>query len=322
MVGLQLQAHCPFPENHSQGDKKPSFSAKIDGDGTSPYICFGCHVTGALEGLAIKNGWTDLVPDWKPKKVSAKKNWFYRPRNNAAMFSHLYRRGDEPVYFLDDYLKPLVGKLSWYFKQRGITLETAQGWELGVDKVNNRATFTVRDYKGRLAMVVGRDVTDRSMVKYSNYSLDTMNGALVPFIDHERKKDFRSPTKKFFLYGEHMAWKVFTGEMTDRKSRDLIVVEGQMDVLQMWQYGWNAVCTCGSMPSEQQCEKMIMFIPPGARLICLPDGDAAGLKMVQRMKDLIKGRVSMYYAELGADMDPGDASDDEINETISNARLF
>ena len=319
VMGGEVMSSCPFPEGHKRGDRRPSFSANIDTGEGSPYICFGCHATGTLEGLAVKNGHTDLVPDWKPKRVGDRP-WMSVPSTNAGQFRHLYTRKKKPVLFKDDYLKPFVGVLSGYLKTRGITLDTAREWELGVDKLHARATFTVRDHEGRLALVVGRDVTDTAWVKYSNYVLDRLHKRMQPFIDHRREHDFITPTKSYFLYGEHKAWKVMEGE-SNRRSKDLIVVEGAMDMLRLWQCGWNAVAILGSYASEVQVEKLITLVPKGGRLIIMADGDEAGRKMTNKIVEMIGDRLPVYDAQLDVDIDPGMLVESEIDEAMKDARL-
>ena len=311
--GDEVTCSCPFPDNHRHGDRRPSFAAGVRDD-SSPYFCFACHERGTLEGLAIKNGHHDLVPDWKPKKVKDS-NWIHIPRTNVGVFGHLYKK--KFVLFKDDYLQPFAGKLSGYIKRRGITIETAREWELGIDSENRRATFPVRDMQGRLAVVIGRDVTGKSRVKYSNYVLDKKNKKMVPFIDHDREKDFVSPMKSCFLYGEHKAFAVSNGDSAAYS--DLIVAEGPMDVLRLWQFGLNAVGILGSYASETQIEKIAMLVPRKYRLIIMGDPDEAGRKMASELGKSLKDRISVFNASLPEGIDPGEADEYQINEAIKKS---
>lgn len=313
--GGEIMCSCPFPESHSRGDRRPSFSSAINSEGGSPYFCFACHASGTLEGLAVGNGHVDLVPDWKPKRVQ-NRSWLSVPSTNAGKFRHLYKQKRKPVLFKDDYLEPFTGVLSGYFKRRGILLETARAWELGLDKWNQRAIIPVRDYEGRLALVIGRDVTGKSYVKYSNYVLDRKNKRMVPFIDHSREDDFISPLKSYVLYGEHKAWRVAHGE-SDRCSDDLVVVEGALDTLMLWQYGWNAVAILGSKPSDVQIEKLITLVPRKKKLIVMGDGDKAGRMMTEELGRKIGGRIPVFDAKMGDGKDPGESTKDEIADLIS-----
>lgn len=320
VIGGEIKCSCPHPENHVRGDRRPSFSASVsDGDG-SPYFCFSCHASGTLEGLAIHTGNTDLVPDWKPKKVRDR-SWMNIPLTNAGKFRHLYVKKQKPVLFRDDYLKSFIGVLSGYLIDRGITISTAKTWELGVDEYNNRATFTLRDHLGRLGLVIGRDTSGRSRVKYSNYVLDQKNKRMVPFIDHDREIDFVSPTKSHFMYGEHKASIVSNGE-SDRICDDLIVVEGAIDVLKVWQYGYNVVAVLGSHPSDIQIEKMVMITPNNKRIIVMADGDDAGKKLTAAIGEKMGSRIPVFEALLGDGRDPGESTIEEVSSAINSAKML
>lgn len=321
VYGDEIRSSCPHPGNHRRGDRRPSFSARLSNSERSPYLCYGCHEKGTLEGLAIHTGNGDLVPEWKPNKVDKSMSWLRLPSNNAGVFSHLCEK-EKPVLFKDDYLAPFVGRLSGYLRKRGITLETARMWELGVDKRNWRATFTVRDYEGRLGVVIGRDVTGRSKVKYSNYVLDMKNKAMVPFIDHKREKDFKSPTKKFFMYGEHIMWRVLKGEIERPMEPHIVVVEGPIDVLNMWQLGYNAVGVLGSFLSDFQVEKLVSLVPKDGRLVVMADGDKAGKKLADKIVNSLKNRVHVVVADLPDGEDPGGASPEIIERAFGSAKLF
>lgn len=319
-VGKEVMSTCPFADNHYRGDRKPSFSTKANGEERSPYFCFSCHEKGTMEGLAIRTDNEDLVPDWKPRKVK-NKDWMYIPSSNAGLFGRLYGVDSTPVYFDEDLIEPFIGRVSRYVMDRGVTIETAREWQLGVDKANSRAIFTLRDMEGKLGVVMGRDTSGRSKIKYTNYVLDKENKCLTPFKDHDREEDFQGPTKSFFLYGEYQARKAMDGEIW-RKSKDLIVVEGQMDTLAVWQHGWNTVGIMGSYPSEEQIEKLIALLQGDGRLIAIMDGDKAGRKCTNELGAMLKGRIPFFVAELPEGKDPADMKEEELELLIDKPSIF
>ena len=319
-VGKEIMATCPFSENHWRGDRKPSFSAKLSGEDRSPYFCFSCHEKGTLEGLAIRTDNEDLVPDWKPRKVR-NADWMYVPKNNVSVFGRQHGVDRNPVFFDDRLLEPFVGRVSRYVMDRGITIPTAKEWQLGVDRKGQRAIFTLRDMEGRLAVVNGRDVSGYSKIKYTNYVLDKENHCLCPFIDHEREEDFQGPTKSFFLYGEYQSKKALDG-VFKRRSNDLIVVEGQMDTLAVWQQGWNVVGIMGSYPSEEQIEKLVALVPKGGRLVSVMDGDKAGRKCAKELGAMLNGRIPLFVVDLPDDTDPADVKESELEVLIDRPRIF
>lgn len=311
--GDEVSCRCPFSEHHKHGDRRPSFGVRINDEGSSPYNCFACGEKGVIEGLAFLYGHTDLVDGGAVR--SSRKGWYYRePRDRFD----LPRYEDRPVRFKDDYLEPFVGVLPGYLLDRGISIDTARKWELGKDKRYSRATFTVREYTGHLAMIIGRDITGKSLAKYSNYILDRVRKRMLPFLPRQRgENDFVRPTKKFFLYGEHIHYPRRNDE--SYQSSDLIVVEGPMDVLRLDQYGYNAVGLLGSSPSAYQINKLVELAPRAGRVIAMADGDDAGRRLTKALEKQLKYRVSLYDAQLSDGMDPDGLSAEEIEFLLQGA---
>ena len=314
--GDEISCSCPFGERHKRGDRRPSFGVRVNSEDSSPYNCFSCGERGALEGLAIKWGHTDLVPDYTPKKVK-RKDWYYKGSKRRFLNSD-----EKPVFFKNERLYPFLGTLSGYLKNRGVTKDTARRWELGIDRRFDRATFTVRDYKMRLAVIIGRDITGNGKrAKYSNYIFDMKEEVMLPFKPMGREDaDFVGPTKKFFLYGEHIFWE----DKDDEKYRgeDLIVVEGPTDVLAMYQHGYRAVGILGSYPSDHQAKKLIELTPRNGRIVVMADADEAGDRMTKGVAREINGRVPVYDAVLEPGYDPGDAPIGMISEALARAMII
>lgn len=314
MRGNEIGCSCPFQENHVRGDVRPSFSAAIKDDDKSPYLCFGCHERGTLEYLAARSGQFDLIPDWKPSSVTST-SWHVHNVRVGVYTGRKQKAG--AVFFREEYLERFsLGSLYGYLKNRGVTKETAIRWELGVDTKNKRAIFVLRDVEGRVGLVVGRDITGKAFAKYSNYVLDAISGELVPYIDHSREQDFRSPTKRFFLYGERESLL-----SRGKDPRDLIVMEGAIDVLISWQRGYNAVGVLGSSPSEFQIEKMISLVPNGKRLVIAADGDDAGKKLVSEINRAIGRKIPVYCADLPEGKDPASISEEEMDFALNGAKI-
>lgn len=307
--GKQIESKCPFPDNHRRGDKRPSFSARIDANNWSPFFCHGCGARGTLEQIAISNNMPHLVPGWKPHGEN-RKPWLDAPRKP---------RRNDTVFFDDKYLAPFVGMVSGYMLNRGISLETARTWELGIDKENIRATFAVRDYRGRLGVLIGRDIRKvKSKIKYSNYLLDKRDDRFVPWRNYSREgfreDDYVSPTKSHFLYGEHFA--VQYGQ--ENPNSDLVLVEGSVDTLKVWQCGHNVVGALGCHVSDEQVSKIMMLTPRQGRLLVMFDGDDAGRRGSNELKKAIRKLLVVRSIELKDGCDPGGMSNDEIDKAIGS----
>lgn len=317
--GDEITCSCPFSNNHKHGDRHPSFGARVNSDGLSPYHCFSCGANGAMEGLAVQSGHPDLVPDYKPRKIT-RTRWNHSPPRKPDPFGGV--AGEKRVLFKDVYLDPFIGIFHDYFISRNIFEETARIWELGFDARFKRVTFVVRDYLGRLAVLIGRDITGRSgRIKYSNYVLDLVEKELIPYFPRERdESEFISPTKKFFLYGEHLMWSEC--RKSENAGRDLVIVEGPMDVLSMWQRGYFVLGTMGSYPSGYQIEKMVTMTPRGGRLVVMGDGDKAGETLTDGIAKGVDNRVPVYNAKLAPEKDPASTSDEEVVESICCAKII
>jgi DNA primase len=162
-------------------------------------------------------------------------------------------------------------------------------------------------------MVTGRDVRGRSRAKYSNYVLDKVQDRLVPFLLREKvEEEFVRPTRNFFLYGEHRIGLL-------KENDDLIITEGPMDVLKLYEYGYYAVGIMGSSPSDRQISTLIEIKPPKGRLVIMADADKAGRRLSKELLSRLGG-LPIVEAILPEGHDPGDSSRSEIDFSLENAK--
>jgi hypothetical protein len=300
--GDEINCSCPFPENHKHGDRHPSFGVRINASGVSPYGCFGCGERGIIERLARERGVQDFESPYV-LKVATNCSWYPKPPVHK----------EEPVFFDDRYLKDFSGQMSNFFRIRGLSIDTMKTWELGYDHMFGRATIPVRDINGKLGMVTGRDVRGRSRAKYSNYVLDKVQDRLVPFLLREKvEEEFVRPTRNFFLYGEHRIGLL-------KENDDLIITEGPMDVLKLYEYGYYAVGIMGSSPSDRQISTLIEIKPPKGRLVIMADADKAGRRLSKELLSRLGG-LPIVEAILPEGHDPGDSSRSEIDFSLENAK--
>lgn len=119
----------------------------------------------------------------------------------------------------------------------------------------------------------------------------------------ESKDWFHDPFQKsFFLYGLHAAWKNIL------KTNTAIIVEGQFDVLSMWNHGFtNTVGVLGGVLAEEGIIKLSRFTN---RFITIFDGDFAGLIAAQRTGDFLKDYEISGYEHLNVCLRVEDAEYD------------
>ncbi len=311
--GSNLMGLCPF--HH---EKSPSFSVSPD---KQLYYCFGCGQGGgafqflmqhdgysfpeAVEYLAEKAGLA-LPLDAESRPVDeARQKQAYELLSQASQAMGRALAGEAGA------------KARAYLEQRGMTADIIRDYGLGYappgygfmnrvfghdartnkqleavgllfkgergygDRFRDRLMFTIRDRRGRIVGFGGRVLGDGEP-KYLN----------SPETDWFHKSDL--------LYGfsEHRD--------TIRKSKQLVVVEGYMDVLGMAAYGLKlGLAPLGTAIGERQLREIF-------RLCDAPvfsfDGDRAGRqaawRALERMMPLLKSELKPRFLYLPEGEDP------------------
>lgn len=311
--GKDWFGRCPF---HSE--KTASF--KVDPD-SGLYYCFGCGAHGDIINFIME---MEKLSFAEAVKYIADMYGIQVPENRETFHleddikSKMYAVMEVAKDFFAHQLSSNAGKeAKEYLKNRNISEDSIAKFQLGfatdegklieqlkkngfseeilvktglffknqyksglVSKFSERITFPIIDYKGRCVGFGGRIIKKIDAAKYIN-----------------------SPETEIFvknqqLYGYPLARK--------SKSREIILVEGYLDVIAMHQAGFDAtVAPLGTAISETQinmCWKVC-----DNPVICL-DGDSAGVKASFRWLDkilpvLIPGK-SFKFARLPQDSDP------------------
>lgn len=291
--GTNFKGLCPF-----HGEKTPSFYVSTS---KQMYKCFGCGEGGdvikfvmsmenlefmdALKLLAKQCGVdvnTNMNEETKLKME--KINKFQNIHREAARyyFSNLITSKNPGYNYLrnrglDDKIIKKFGLgyslKSWdslknYLLSKGYTNEELSECGLitykkennkSYDKFRNRVMFPIFDYRGNVIGFGGR-VLDDSEPKYLN-SPDTLIF-----------------NKRFNLYGLNFSRK----EIIDKT---MILVEGYMDLISLYQYGIkNVVATLGTALTDQQ--GMLIKRYADSAIISY-DSDNAGIKATLRAIDIL-----------------------------------
>lgn len=291
VYGEEVRSTCPDEAMHSRGmDRNPSFSARVNLDGYSPYLCQACGLKGTMEFLAREHGLPQYMPERK-RKVDPE-DWF--PADNRKLWGG-QEEDPGPMFPPEASLKPYQGGIPRYLMQRGVKLDTANVWELGYDREYKRAVFTIRDTRGRLRGVCGRAIFGGQKPKYCHYSMDKQTNLLLPFVDYDRYQDFIRPEKRLVCYGEHMV---------PKDVRRLVVTEGHLDVVMSWQAGAFAVGLQGSSPSDEQVQTILGLLDRRGDIVMAFDPDEAGDKGRAELYEKIDGRVPLYNITFQPKTDP------------------
>ena len=286
--GSNLFGLCPF-----HGEKTASFSVSPD---KGIYYCFGCHKGGgvinfqmeveglsypdAVRALAKRVGMT--VPEdeqyqsryrqqerlWALHKEAARffHSQLYAPVGKAALDYALGRGMSRSILTTfgvgyapdswDSMVKAMRAKgyTDEELKESGLVTISQKNGNL-FDRFRDRLMFPIIDVRGNVIAFGGRTIkNDKDTAKYLN-SPETM-------IFNKRKN----------LFGLNLAKKT--------KENALILVEGNIDVVALHQYGFdNAVASLGTSLTEEQATLITRY---AEQVILIYDGDQAGQNATKR----------------------------------------
>jgi len=284
-AGKNFTACCPF-----HAEKTPSFNVSPD---KQFYHCFGCGASGNIISFLMEYSQLEFVEAIETLAQQQGLTVPYEEDNNDQSNQQstktLYEILNEVAEY---YQRHLSTDALGYLKYRGLTQETIfkcglgfapEGWdnllqrfpkekhsqllETGMivqkedgklyDRFRQRIMFPIHDARGRIVAFGGR-VLDESKPKYLNSPETT--------IFH----------KSNVLYGLH--WVKAT------KPKQIILVEGYMDVVALLQYGIsNAVATLGTTASDTHFSQLFREV---GEVVCCFDGDAAGFKAAWRALEM------------------------------------
>ena len=286
--GSNMFGLCPF-----HGEKTASFSVSPD---KGIYYCFGCHKGGgainfmmeveelsypdAVRALAKRAGMQ--VPEdeqyqsryrqqerlWALHKEAARffHSQLYAPIGKAAL-DYAFGRGMSKgilttfgVGYAPDSWDSLVkamlakGYTEEELKESGLVTVSQKNGRI-FDRFRDRLMFPIIDVRGNVIAFGGRIIKkDSDAAKYLN-SPETL-------IFNKRKN----------LFGLNLAKKT--------KQGFLILVEGNIDVVALHQYGFdNAIASLGTSLTEEQAALMTRYAD---QVVLIYDGDKAGQNATQR----------------------------------------
>lgn len=309
--GANLFGLCPF-----HGEKTASFSVNPD---KGIYYCFGCHKGGGsinfvmeLEGLSYPDAVRSLakrvgmeVPEdeqyqsryrqqerlWALHKEAARffHAQLYAPVGAEALNYALGRGMNKYILttfgvgFAPDTWDSLVkamrakGYTDQELKDSGLVTVSQKNGNL-FDRFRGRLMFPIIDVRGNIIAFGGRIIkNDKEAAKYLN-SPETL-------IFNKRKN----------LFGLNLAKKT--------KQNYLILVEGNIDVVSLHQYGFdNAVASLGTSLTEEQAVLISRYTE---QVVLIYDGDAAGQRATQRAIPILeKAGIGVKVLQIKDAKDP------------------
>lgn len=280
------------------GENNASMRINVD---KGVYFCHGCGARGSLVKLAKAMG----VPYAGSTESGT---------DLAMLYSKLdiltSGRPTSPVQktLPEEILKKYAFPTK-YWEKRGLTEDTIKGFDLGIDLMADAATIPVRNPMGELIGVTRRFLSPDSDSKYKD--------------------------PKGFIKGENMfaSWLVRLDN-----SPYVVLTEGPMDCMKVWQSGHASMAQYGSHVTAHQIRLMRQL--GIVTVILFYDNDRAGRKVAQEAlgwrTELQNGRrVQVYDPERDLSRffivkqvgysskakDPGELPDAEIDQMIRTATL-
>lgn len=317
-AGSNVKGLCPF-----HNEKTPSFVVSNE---KQVYHCFGCGASGnaigfimaienldfldALEHLSDKVHF-DLEPylekqDQKSMKKSVedkshKKIYQEISKHSARFFYHQLKQNEKAMK---------------YFKERDITEETIktfglgyapEGWQNLIDYLA-KPPYTVKDLEA-VGLVIKKEGADRYYDRFRDrvmFPIIDVQGKVIAFggriIGDGQPKYLNSPETLIFsksntLYNLNLAKNVLNEDKT------LIVMEGYMDVIALYQAGIkNVVATLGTAMTSQHARLIRRYAD---KIIIAYDSDEAGQKATQRSVEILeKANLDVRVMLLTEGLDP------------------
>ncbi|MBL0337921.1 MAG: DNA primase [Rhodospirillaceae bacterium] len=323
---------CPFHQ-----EKSPSFS--VNGN-KGFFYCFGCGTSGSIIDFVMRQDNIDFnqatqkiadlygiaLPDRQDSPLIAPQKRIYAALEAATQFfikqlqeksgkkalEYLLRRG---------LLKASIDhfRLGWADDQRQALQQhlLLQGFdepvllEAGLILKSENSAASYDRFRGRVMY----PIVDRQqrVVGFGGRILD--NPENMPTSSFTAPKYLNSPETSVFHKGQILYGEIFIAKAA-REKRQVIVVEGYMDVIALHQAGFQeTVAPLGTAINEQQIEKLWQYVDEP--IICF-DGDQAGLRaasrLIERVLPILKPSKSILMASMPSNYDP-----DTLIQTHGNA---
>ena len=332
--GKNLKACCPF-----HGEKTPSFMVQPE---KQMFHCFGCGAGGDVFSFLMRQ---ENMSFPEALKTLAERAHITLPehrsnREDGGQKEKLYEVCQAAADFYHELLfKDAGAPAREYLAKRKISAEIIREFKLGWAPMEWRGLFDHLVRKKYPEALLKQAALIQQSPKGNYY--DTFRGRLMfPILnlqnktvafggrliaDQEGPKYLNSPeTPVFFkrreLFGLNLAKKHI-----DREWPNLILVEGYMDFLALYQHGFkNAVATLGTALGEDHVRLMRRFVE---EVVVVYDGDKAGEAAALRgLEILLEGGMQVKLVSLPKGEDPDDFLNKRGNEAfaalLKNAKDF
>jgi len=306
-AGSNFLALCPF-----HNEKTPSFTVSPS---KQFFHCFGCGAHGSAIGFVMQFEHMEFIP--AVEKLAAQLGLAMPHRTNEPKTSFA------PLHDLMNNVAKLYQKhlthsatANAYLKKRGISPKICALFNIGYAPKDWDHLQFIIDKKPELkqhllttGMLVQKNhrthacFRDRIM-----FPINDNRGRIIGFggrtMGDDLPKYLNSPETPLFHKGNEL-YGLYEAKKTS-SLKELIVVEGYMDVIALVQYGiTNAVATLGTAITSKQIQQLLRY--SNGIIFCF-DGDEAGRKAANRALEnslpLIHDGIQIKFLFLPEDEDP------------------
>ena len=348
--GKRYWGCCPF-----HMEKTPSFAVLDEGQ---YYICYGCKATGDVITFIQKIENCDFIDackilaknanlemptftnDENVLKQKKEKDEIYRCLKDAALYYyHNLNHADA---------KPALD----YIKKRGLTMTTVTnfgiGYSLGWSDIVHYLTgkgysLDTMMKAGIVELRTDRDNPDQKLDPklaknyYDCYakrlvfpiinSLGNVVGFSARLLEDANFAKYKNTAQTSVFDKSKCVFSInqIKKLKSNNELKDVIIVEGQMDVISLYQAGVkNAVACMGTALTGLHAKELKKFTD---RVVLCFDGDGAGQKATLRSIDtLVKGGLDVYVVKMMDKLDPDEyikkyGKDSYLN-LIANAKYW
>jgi DNA primase len=310
--GREYSARCPFHDERS-----PSFTVSPN---KQFYHCFGCGAHGTAIAFLMNYDrleFMDAVEELA-KRAGMEIPKDTRARNESGESKDLYAALDAATQFFQKQLAQNANVQS-YLDKRGVDIENRARFSIGYapDGFNAlKDALGTDDRRMKLLEKVGlfsKNDSGRIYDKFRDrvmFPIHDRRGRVIAFGGRVLEKDdgpkyLNSPETPLFHKGRELygLWQV---KQANTKIARLVVVEGYMDVVALFQYGvTQAVATLGTATTPEHAE--LLFRNAADVYFCF-DGDRAGRgaawKAVESVLPRMKDGRQAYFLFLPDGEDP------------------
>ncbi len=307
--GSNLFGLCPF-----HGEKTASFSVAPE---KGIYYCFGCHKGGGavnfimeVEGLSYPDAVRHLA---KRVNMEVPEDDKYQSRYRVqerlwALMKEAARFYHEQLYF------PQGAECLAYVQKRGMSKAIVTKFGIGYAPNSWNALVDAMHKKG----YTDKEMLDANLVGEKNgrvydrfrnrlmFPIIDVRGNVIGFggrvLDGSLPKYINTTETIIFNKGKHL----FGLNLSKKTKQDyMILVEGNVDVVTMHQYGFdNAVASMGTSLTDDQANLLKRYTE---QVVLLYDGDAPGQKATRRAIPILeKVGIHVKVLQIPDDMDPDD----------------